>query len=113
VANARRPVFAGRVVGILTFLVGIGLLFWTFQLAYHMFTVPQSVALGMKDGQAVDLPKAGEALANVLLRIVLLLVMAIVGSVIANRGIKLYDTLGHPPEPSAPTEAQPGSAPPE
>lgn len=86
-------------MGILTFLIGIGLLFWTFQLAYSLFAVPHNVALGVQDGKPVDLPRAGEALANVLLRILLLLVMAIVGSVIANRGIKLYDTLGHPPTP--------------
>ncbi len=96
---SKRPLLAGRVVGIVTFLVGVGLLFWTFQLAYQMFSVPQPVQLGMKDGQAVNLPRAGEALVGVLIRILLLLVMAIVGSVIANRGVKLYDTLVHPVAP--------------
>lgn len=81
-------------VGILTFLAGVALLLWTFSLAYAMFTVPQSVQLGIEQGKPVDLPLAGEALVGVVFRILLLLVMAILGSVIANRGVKLYDTMG-------------------
>lgn len=104
--ESRRPLLAGRIVGIVTFLVGVSLLFWTFQLAYQMFSVPQPVQLGMKEGQAVDLPKAGQALVGVFVRILLLLVMAILGSVIANRGVKLYDTLSHPPAPAPKGDAK-------
>lgn len=105
--NARRPVLAGRVLGIVTFLGGIALLLWTFGLAYSMFTVPHTVQLGIQEGKPVDLPRAGEALVGVVLRILLLLVMAILGSLIANRGVKMYDTQTHPSppiEPKAPKE---------
>ena len=63
--------------------------------------------LGVQEGQPVDLPKAGQALVGVVLRIALLLVMAILGSVIANRGVKLYDTHAQahsPVEPQKPEE---------
>lgn len=98
----RRPVLAGRVLGILTFLAGVALLLWTFGLAYSMFTVPQTVQLGIQEGKPVDLPSAGQALVGVVLRILLLLVMAILGSVIANRGVKLYDTHTNPHPPAEP-----------
>jgi CDP-diglyceride synthetase len=71
-------------------LVGIALLVITFRLAYGMFTVPTDRALGLQPNQPVQLEDAGQRLVGVLIRILLLIVMAGVGSAIATRGIKLY-----------------------
>lgn len=85
-----RSDWMGTLIGLLVFLSGIGLLAITFQLAFSMFSVPPSVALSSGAEKAVDLTKAGESLATVVVRVMLLLVMCVVGSVIANRGIRLY-----------------------
>jgi hypothetical protein len=80
----------GALVGMLVFFGGIALLVITFRLAYGMFTVPTDRALGLQPNQPVQLEDAGQRLVGVLIRILLLIVMAGVGSAIATRGIKLY-----------------------
>jgi|CXWL01.1.fsa_nt_gi hypothetical protein len=80
----------GMLLGFLTFVSGICLLLFTFKLAFELFSVPPEQAVGIAKDKAVDFAQAGQSLVAVLVRIVLLLVMAGVGSMIANRGIKLY-----------------------
>lgn len=80
----------GLVVGFLTFLLGIALLLFTFKLAYDMFSVNPEIAMQAAKNEGIDVARAGESLASVLARFALLLIMAIVGSTVANRGIKLY-----------------------
>ncbi len=80
----------GMLLGFLTFVFGIGLLFFTFKLAFELFSVPPDQAVGIAKDKAVDFAQAGQSLVAVFVRILLLLVMAGVGSMIANRGIKLY-----------------------
>lgn len=91
-------------MGFATFVGGIALLVVTFRLAFDMFSVPPEQALGISKDRAIDLARTGESLATIVTRIVLLLVMAGVGSMVANRGIKLYVSaraLGpHPPAPA-------------
>ena len=77
-------------MGMLVFLGGVALLAYTFQTALGMFRVPAQEALGIKTGKPVDLNEAGARFAGVLVRVLLLVVMAIVGSLVANRGIHLY-----------------------
>jgi hypothetical protein len=87
----RRPGhIAGGLFGILIFLAGVALLALTFKLAIDMFGREPAELLGIKAGKALDLNNAGTQLIGVVLRIFLLLVMAIVGGMIANRGIRLY-----------------------
>jgi hypothetical protein len=102
---SRRPDWLGGVVGILTFLLGVGLLVLTFQQANAMFSVDPAKALQVKQGAQVDLMKTGESFVGVVGRILFLLVMSVVGSVIANRGIKLYaeSRISHPPSPGSPS----------
>lgn len=61
-----------------------------FQLAFGMFNTPPREALGLKPGEAIDLNQVGPTLFNVVLRILLLIVMGLVGSLVANRGISLF-----------------------
>ena len=73
-------------LGILTFLLGLGLLIFTFQHASAMFAVSARETLG--DGK--DVTELGKSFGHVLLRIGLLLVMSVVGSIIAGQGVRLY-----------------------
>ncbi len=80
----------GTAVGLLTFLAGVGLVVVTFMLAREMFTTDPSVALGIKAGEVMDVNRALVAGTFILFRVILLVVMAGLGSIVANRGIKLY-----------------------
>ena len=80
----------GMTLGVVTFLVGISLLLLTFKLAYDMFSVSPSHVLIMANGQNVDLGKSGDNLVNIAIRVVLLIVMGLMGSLIANRGVSLF-----------------------
>lgn len=80
----------GSLLGLAVFLGGIALLLFTFKTAYALFTEPPARVLGLEKGQPVDLGSAGSNLVASVFRVVLLVVMAIVGSIIANRGIQLY-----------------------
>lgn len=102
-AEEQRSDWLGGLVGILIFLVGVGLLLLTFKLAFDMFSVRPEVALGVDKKVPVDLARTGESFMGVVARILLLLVMSVVGSVIANRGIRLYaESRAHPQRPPPP-----------
>jgi hypothetical protein len=81
----------GSLIGLTVFLGGIALLVLVFRLAYNLFTVPPAVALEIQQpGKPIDLSKTTNAASGVLIRFLLLLLMAGMGSLIANRGINLY-----------------------
>jgi hypothetical protein len=90
VTRPHRRDWTAGVVGLLVFFGGIGLLVITFQLAYGMFNVPVDRALNMDPSKPLNVGDAGQRFVGIVIRILLLLVMAVVGSLIANRGIKLY-----------------------
>ena len=97
---SRRSDWAGGIVGILVFFGGIALLLLTFKMAFDMFSVPPSEAIQVNAKAPVELGKTAESFARVVERVLLLLVMSAVGSVIANRGIKLYaESRGQPGSP--------------
>jgi hypothetical protein len=98
-------------VGLAVFLAGVGLLALTFKLAYEEFSVPHSQNLGLVKGQAFDGVATGGKALDILVRLGVLLVMAILGSLVANKGIGLYSGSLHPVEkgagkenPTKPTE---------
>lgn len=59
-------------------------------MAYDLFSVPPDQVLKLKPGQEINVNDTGQAAFVLVFRMMMLLVMSIVGSVIANRGIKLY-----------------------
>lgn len=77
-------------IGLAVFAAGVFLLLLTFKLAFQIFEAPPQSALGAAKGQPIDLATAGNSLLSLLLRFGLLLLMAVVGSMISNRGIALY-----------------------
>jgi len=89
VEHRRRDAF-GSVLGVLVFLGGIFLLLLTFRLAYDMFTVPPADALGLHGSKEMNVSVVGNSLTNIVVKILLLLIMGVVSSLIANRGILLY-----------------------
>lgn len=102
-AKAERPRrdTPGSLIGILTFLGGVGLLLLTFKLAYELFTVPPQDALGLRGAKELNVGAAGNSLTRILIQIGILFVMGFVGSMIANRGVSLYTASRALPTPKA------------
>lgn len=91
----------GSILGILVFLGGIALLVFTFKTAWEMFSVPPHEALNLKPGQPINVNNVGPTLIGQVMRVILLLVMAVVGSLVANRGVHLYYSgRGHKEKPN-------------
>ncbi len=90
----QRGTITGILLGILVFLGGIALLALTFKLAIDMFTTDPNKLFGL-EAKTLDLSKAVATLMAVVVKVLLLLVMAIVGGLIANRGIHLYADSRH------------------
>lgn len=86
----------GRVLSLLIFIAGVGLLILVFVVAYHMLTNPVpglSSALaqaGAKNNSQQPLVGISSAVISFLLRLAVLFVMTIAASLIAARGIHLY-----------------------
>jgi len=80
----------GAFFGAVAFLAGLGLLFYTFKLAYDQFNIPPETSLHIPPGKALDTTIAVQSFAGLIIRVLLLIVMAIVGAMITNRGIKMY-----------------------
>lgn len=84
----------GRIIGMLVFLLGIGLLVVVFQSANTLFTRPPNAALGLK---FTGDPKTDPAVADIgsrfgylFFQVACLFVMSIAGSLVAQKGVNLY-----------------------
>ena len=83
---------SGRIVGMIVFLVGIAVLLFVLITAYQMFSAPASDLFQTGSGTASS-PTAvglGSSIAVVLVKIGLLFVMTLAGSLLAGKGIQLY-----------------------
>lgn len=80
----------GSLVGLAIVVGGMAILYSVFREALHLFTTPPSVWLNIKPGQPIELASAFNSIFGVILKIILLVIMAWLGSVITNRGIFLY-----------------------
>ena len=82
----------GRIVGMLVFLAGIGILVFVFIAAYQYFN-SNAIILKPSAPATATTPattRLGESAVLLFGRIALLIVMAIAGSQVASRGIQLY-----------------------
>lgn len=78
----------GRAIGMVIFILGIVILLFVFAMAYSMFTAPATQVFGgAPNATAAGL---GTALALMLIRIGLLFIMTLAGSLIAARGMHMY-----------------------
>ncbi|MBN9502562.1 MAG: hypothetical protein J0H02_12365 [Armatimonadetes bacterium] len=100
-----RGSISGTVLGLLVFLAGVALIAFTFKMAYEMFMVPPSQALGIKPKQPLDLGQAGQSFVGLLLKVLLLVVMGLMGSLIANRGVGLFTGSRVHPKKEKPPES--------
>ena len=79
----------GRTAGMAVFAIGIAVLFLVFGIAYGMFTSSSPELFTPSDG-AVNAVGLGKAAVVIFVRIALLFIMTLAGSLIASRGIQLY-----------------------
>lgn len=89
--SAPRSDLFGRIIGFLVFLGGICIIVFVLMLAFEMFRDPNvglpPPAASSEKTSAVDI---GVGFGKLLVRILLLFLGSIGGSLIANRGIQLY-----------------------
>lgn len=92
--SAHRSYLSGRIIGMLVFFLGIGLLLLVFKIAYTLFTASPDAALGFHiTGDAKVDPgaaKMGQYFGWMVLKIILLFVMSVAASCIGQKGINLY-----------------------
>ncbi|MHB9035507.1 MAG: hypothetical protein ACYC64_02490 [Armatimonadota bacterium] len=92
----------GRIVGMLVFLAGVGILVFVFVAAFQYFN-SNAILLKPATPASETLPatsRLGESALLLFGRIALLIVMAIAGSQVASRGIQLYFAATSPRRPS-------------
>jgi len=96
----------GRLLGFLVFLVGVGLLAFVFSKAYGFFSMDIVGGPAAKDSAEPVATQLGRSAVVLLGKIGLLIVMTIVGSLIAGRGIQFYFASGgkHDAKPGKPIE---------
>ncbi|MCH8274779.1 MAG: hypothetical protein IH851_08315 [Armatimonadetes bacterium] len=83
----RRTDWFGVVLGAVVFLAGITLLIITFVWAANLFSTPPAEFV-QKDNP--DVTNIATSFGYVILRIGMLLVMSIVGSVVSGKGVRMY-----------------------
>ena len=93
-SSGTRSDLIGRIIGMLVFLIGVALLLIVFYISYKLFGTPSDQALDLRftrdptKDPSVALIVA--RFAYLLFRIGYLFLMAIAGSLVANKGINLY-----------------------
>ncbi len=94
----------GRLLALLVFLVGVGMLIFVFVTALHLFQSPVPGLEPLQKPGAPPPPAAniGTALADFARRLLLLMVMTLAGSILASKGAHLYFGTVYPSsEPAA------------
>lgn len=97
--------------GLTVFLAGVALVGWTFYQAWLLFGKAPDLNLGIQKGQAIDFGVVLINLGRLVIRVLLLIVMAAIGSILANRGVKMYASSGVSHVPQR-VDAAPDSEPP-
>jgi heme A synthase len=80
----------GRLLSVVVFLTGIGLMLVAFWLAYRMFQTPPQRLFQDTGNQNPNLGAIATGIWAALRGILLLVLMTVVGGMVANRGISLY-----------------------
>jgi len=94
-AGSRSHDWPVRIVGLLVFLVGVGVLVWVFVMANRLFNLPAPPLPAAPPPNAANPGPSpfiaiGASFGDLLRRLLLLLLMSVAGSVIASKGIQLY-----------------------
>lgn len=81
---------ASRIIGLSVFSLGIIILLFVFAMSLWLFIGPAERLLPGESGLVPSLGGLGSATALMFIRIALLFIMALAGSMVAGRGIDLY-----------------------
>jgi hypothetical protein len=87
--NTKRD-WLGTLIGLAIIVGGMAILSLVFREALRLFTTPPNVAVNVDPKQPINVPSAFNSIFGVILKVILLVIMAWLGSVITNRGIFLY-----------------------
>ncbi len=83
-----------RFLGLIVFLLGVGLICWVFVMAYHLFSASPAQVLGLHfTGNPAHDPgvaRIGSNFGWLLVRMGFLFLMALAGSLVSQKGINLY-----------------------
>ncbi len=90
ISRITRGSITGSALGLFIFLVGVALLLFTFKQAFDMFSMPPQNALGIKPKEPLDIGQAGQSFVGLLIKVLLLALMGLMGSLIANRGVAMF-----------------------
>lgn len=97
----RRDDVVARILGIVVFLGGVGLLAFVFSTAYGWFTSPSAgVQMAPATGSTTPTSQLGASVLRLLVRLGLLLIMTIIGALLAGRGAHLYFAASNAHTPS-------------
>ncbi len=96
----RKDSLAGRLLGILVFLVGIAILVIVAILAYNLFSASTS-AVQLKSGDGGVAASLGASVLRLIYQILLLMVLCVAGSLVAARGLHLYFVASGPASAAA------------
>jgi hypothetical protein len=77
-------------LGVIVFLGGIALVGVSFYFALQLFQTPTPELLGLAPEEEIEFTQLGSSAVGVIIKLFLILVMTLLGSVIANRGIRMY-----------------------
>jgi len=92
--SGSRSDILGRVIGMLVFLVGVGLLVFVFMHAFQMFSLKPADALGLRfTGDPKKDPllsEIGYRFGWIFVQVAFLFIMSFAASLISQRGINLY-----------------------
>lgn len=86
----RKDSAVGRALGILVFLLGIGILVTVAVIAYNLFNASGSALTVPPGSPAGATSQLGASAIRLLYRLALLVVLCIAGSLVAARGLHLY-----------------------
>lgn len=110
-ARKNRCQIGNAVVGLLVFLVGVALVVFAFKLAYEQFSVAPQVAVAGSSKEPLNLNGAVTNITQVVKNVLLLIVMAVIGSIVASAGVKLYSNHHKPSPKSKPQKTPPSDNP--
>jgi hypothetical protein len=86
----RKRDWLGGLIGLAAFLAGIAIILWSFQTAFVLFNTPPETTLNIPKGKTLNVNDFWGSVIRLVYKIVMLLFMCFIGSIVANRGIKLY-----------------------
>ena len=96
-ASAPRGDLFARIIGVLVFILGLGVIIVVLMMGFELYRDPD---LGIRStGPTPTAIEIGSSLTRLIFRLLLLFLGSICGSLIANKGIKLYfASLGGSPD---------------